>query len=91
MHNGFPENTVPLTTICKTYNQLYIEKNQLNEDFYKDACNSSAKLLAIDGKNYIALITKSILVGKKNQLLEARDILVQGKYFNIWFLVFLET
>lgn len=81
MHNTFPEDTISLNTICKTFNQLYIEEeHKLAEHFYQNACTSSVKLLEIDQKNFVALLTKAILF-EKDKILEAREILINGDFF----------
>lgn len=89
MHNTFPENTTSLTTICRTYNQLYIEGLKMADYFYQDACRSSAKLLETDSKNYIAMLTKSISAQKEKKILEARDILLEGITFIMSFMDFI--
>lgn len=78
MHNSFPEDIVSLTTICKTYNQLYIEEHEIAEHFQQDASRSSSKLLQMEPKNVIALFTKGILLDKEDKILDVRDILVEG-------------
>lgn len=83
MHNTFPEDTISLNTICKTFNQLYVEEHKMAEHFQQDAGRNASKLLEIDIKNYIAMLTKSILLEKDNKLIEARNIVIEGIFYII--------
>lgn len=80
MQQSFPDDMSSFTIICKAYNQLYVEQHVLAEHFQRDAIRSFAKLLNIDSNNIVALLTKSALLYKDRNLLEARDTLVKGTF-----------
>lgn len=80
MSSNFPEDVISLNTICKTYNQLYLEKHDLADHFHNDACRSCLKLLENDPKNFTALVTKAISLDKENKLLEAREIVTNCNF-----------
>ena len=77
-----------LEWILKVYNELSVEDNQtihLHIDVNK-YCNM---LLECDKDSSMSIFTKAILLFNINNILDARDCLINGKYKTTYFLTVL--
>ncbi|XP_018320873.1 tetratricopeptide repeat protein 37 [Agrilus planipennis] len=92
MHSIFEESTIPLEWVCKLYNQLEVEKDNLSAVFEPTAKEYYEILEKINPKSATVLFTNSLIHYKNGNILLARDVLkevtsLHPKFLHGWMLL----
>lgn len=78
MYNLFTTETESLVWICEVFNQYFVEEPEQAENILEKVTKYYPKLLQVEEHNAVGLFSKSIALLKEEELVKAKDYLVEG-------------
>lgn len=78
MQNLYQNDLSPFDYISKVFVKLYVDDDKMVESFVEKAENASKRLLEENPQLTMGLLTKSILLYRASNVVEAKELLIQG-------------